>query len=222
MFRRWRLKRVHAAFLESCRGLEDSRAYWDGLGRARRAFLQLLIPMPLLGLHADGALILEALRALEETCRSDLLTEDVLRKYHAAIMGTDEGAGVYRKNDASVFGSKRAGAAPGKIPALMKQLDFRIREVQKKLDQEGPRPPEEVLRSATELYHRIGFIHPFSDGNGRVARLAMNHLLRRYEAPYVILPPVHESLPLWNALEEANQGRPEGLLEVALACRHAV
>src|SRR5690349_11624309 len=136
MVRRWRLKRVHAAFLESCRGLEDGRAYWGGLGWARRTFLQLVIPVPLLGLHEDGTLLLKALRALEETCRSELLTEDVLRKYHAAIIGTGEGPGSYRKHDASVFGSRRAGAAPGKIPALMKQLDFKVRGAQEKLDGE--------------------------------------------------------------------------------------
>ena len=42
-------------------------------------------------------------------------------------------------------------------------------------------------------------IHPFSDGNGRVARLALNHLMRRYGQPYLVLPPLNESPPLLGA-----------------------
>lgn len=66
-----------------------------------------------------------------------------------------------------------------------------------------------------DLYQRLGLIHPFSDANGRVARLAMNHLMRRYGLGYVVLPPLDEPGPLWEALQEAHKGHHAQLLEVA-------
>jgi Fic family protein len=103
----------------------------------------------------------------------------------------------------------------------MKHLDVRLRDEQRGFDERKPFSATGILETAVDLYQRLGLIHPFPDANGRVARLAMNHVLRRYCLGYVILPPLSEPGPLWPALQEAHKGRLDSLLDVARAgvCR---
>jgi fido (protein-threonine AMPylation protein) len=104
----------------------------------------------------------------------------------------------------------------------LKALDLKIRDCQSRFDANGGCEDSQLLRSAVELYYRIGTIHPFPDANGRVARLAMNHLLRRYGAGYVIFPPLSEPSPLWQSLMEAEQGRLDSLVAFANECRYEI
>ena len=46
---------------------------------------------------------------------------------------------------------------------------------------------------AAEVHKRFVFIHPFIDGNGRVARLLMNLILIRHGYPVAIIPPILRS-----------------------------
>jgi Fic family protein len=59
--------------------------------------------------------------------------------------------------------------------------------------------------NAFEAHFRLVSIHPFSDGNGRTARLLMNLLLFRGGYPPVTIGPDHRSAYL-NALEIAQLG----------------
>ncbi len=223
MFRRWRLKKIHAKFLESCRNLKEGRAYWDQATGLRRWFLETLSPIPLMSLHEDGERLLAALTWLESHCHERSLDEQVIREYNRMVYtGGPEPAGEYRKKKISVIGSKINRPPPEKVSALMKQLEMKLHDEQEKFD--GMRPLEEsaVRATAVDLYQRIGLIHPFADANGRVARLAMNHLLRRYHLGYVIFPPLGEPSPLWEALQNAHIGKPESLIDFAVKCHRRV
>ncbi len=223
MFRRWRLKKIHAKFLESCRNLKEGRAYWDQATGFRRWLLEAISPIPLLGLHEDGERLLSALRWLESNCRERLLDEQVIREYNRMVYnGGPEPAGQYRKGKISVIGSTISRPPPEKVPAFMKQLDLKLSIEQKKFDALKPVDESAVLTVAVDLYQRLGLIHPFADANGRVARLAMNHLLRRYRLGYVILPPLSEATLLWDALQEGHVGRLEPLLDFARKCGRRV
>jgi len=46
------------------------------------------------------------------------------------------------------------------------------------------------MPKAAEAHRRFVFIHPFIDGNGRVARLLMNLCLLRHGYTLAIVPPV--------------------------------
>jgi Fic family protein len=59
---------------------------------------------------------------------------------------------------------------------------------------------------AAELHYNLVAIHPFSDGNGRTARLLMNYHLLRHGYPHAIID-VGERAEYLSALEEANAGR---------------
>ena len=45
-----------------------------------------------------------------------------------------------------------------------------------------------LLEQATRLHYRAVWIHPFSNGNGRWARLLANIWLRRHEASLILWP----------------------------------
>jgi len=69
-------------------------------------------------------------------------------------------------------------AEPEEVPAKMKELLDWYRKDTKDLH------PIEV---AAILHHRFVLIHPFDDGNGRVARLVMNYELLKHGYPPVII-----------------------------------
>jgi Fic family protein len=223
VFRRWRLKKIHARFLESCRNLKEGRAYWDQSSGFKRWFLETISPIPLLGLHEDGQRLLTALHWLEANSRERPLGEQIIRKYNKMVY-TDgaEPAGEYRKGRISVIGSTIPRPAPEKVPVLMKQLDMMLTDQQKTFDATPTVDDAAVIATAVDLYQRIGLIHPFGDANGRVARLAMNHLLRRYQKGYVILPPLSEAPDMMEALQQAHRGRLEPLVGIAGTCVHKI
>jgi fido (protein-threonine AMPylation protein) len=216
MWKWLKLRRAHARFLESNRSLKNGKEYWDQASGHRRWLLQAISTVPLLGLHEDGQSLFQALKWLEANCRSTVLGEEVVRRYHRMIcQAGDSGAGAYRKNSVAIRGSPIPRAAPDRIPALMKQWALKLEHEQRRLDAIPTRDSSDVLSIAVDVQQRLGMIHPFSDGNGRVSRLAMNHLLRRYGLGYVIFPPLHQEPLLLGALEDAHRGKPEQLLSFA-------
>lgn len=218
-----RLKAVHAKFLESCRTLESGRGYWDGAGPLRKWFVQLITPVPLLALDEDGKPLYDALLWLEANCRAKALGEELVRHYHRMLRPrSSEPPGEYRKGTIVVKDSTLPRPPGPKVPLLMRQFDGVLKGEQARLDGLSPAPADDVLRTAVTLHHRLVAIHPFTDGNGRVARLLMNHLLRRHGQPYVILPPLSASPEHMAALQEAHAGRLDVLVSLAEKHRHGL
>jgi Fic family protein len=183
----------------------------------KRWFLETISPIPLLGLHEGGKHLLDALLRLESNCRERPLNEQVIRQYHRMIyQGGAEPAGDYRRGRISVIGSTIPRPPPEKVPGLMKQLELKLLEDQKKFDTTNSVDESATLRVAVDVYQRIGLVHPFADANGRVARLAMNHLLRRYRMGYLILPPLSEMPELMAGLQTAHAGNLEPLLKLGV------
>jgi len=219
MLRALRVRTAHARFLESCRNLREGRDYWSGVSPLNRWVLRTVLPVPLVSLLPEGKPVADALERLERDCRTRPLSVDALLDYHRVI--DPAGGGAYRSGEVRMTSSTVTPPPATRVRSLMGQLGATLLDRQAAWDEERP-SLDVALREAMDVYQRIGYIHPFRDGNGRVARLALNHLLRRYEHPYVVLPPLSESPALMDALQEGHRGNLNPLVCFGRLCLRRV
>jgi Fic family protein len=114
--------------------------------------------------HFDALLWARDLAAQTTT-----ITEAVVRDLHGRIVARSEPgiAGVYSPHRRRTAGSAAVFPNPAKVPELMRSFGVWL--------ETAPPTPE----AAFDAHFRLTAIHPFSDGNGRTARLLMNLLLLR-------------------------------------------
>jgi Fic family protein len=125
----------------------------------------------------------DAMDYLHTLVQGKTVQEENIRQLHKLIyFRIDEHeAGHYRKNKAVITGSKYPLPKPEGLSRLMKELIPSMDELR------GKKHPVE----AAALAHKeFVFIHPFIDGNGRVARLLMNLILLQDDFNIAIIPPV--------------------------------
>ena len=92
-------------------------------------------------------------------------------------------AGQYKTRPNSVitrYGDRFEYASPEETPGLMKDLV----DWYNAAEQEGKLSPVEM---AALFHYRFIRIHPFEDGNGRIARLLMNYILTRHDYPMIVV-----------------------------------
>jgi Fic-DOC domain mobile mystery protein B len=101
----------------------------------------------------------------------------VLKKIHQEMFGNVWGwAGRYRKCQTSI------GIQPGLIPS---QLAIFTAEVQSWSQHSVELT---FLEMAAQVHHRLVFIHPFENGNGRFSRLVADRILLAWRCPYPLWP----------------------------------
>lgn len=123
---------------------------------------------------AEEAGIARGKRWGERACRRrDVLTQDFLRDLHKRLFGDVwKWAGRYRDSERNI------GVAPHAISTELHKLfgDARAWE------DFATYPPDEC---AARLHHRLAWIHPFPNGNGRCARIFADlYLTRRGAIPF--------------------------------------
>ena len=74
-----------------------------------------------------------------------------------------------------------------------------------------------VIELSALFHHRLVHTHPFFDGNGRTARLAMNVLLMHAGYPLVIILK-HDRKKYYQVLSRADQGDPAPLVNFISRC----
>ena len=92
-------------------------------------------------------------------------------------------AGQYKTRPNSVitrYGDRFEYASPEETPGLMTDLVDWYNEAEK----EGKLSPIEL---AALFHYRYIRIHPFEDGNGRIARLMVNFILMRHDYPMIVV-----------------------------------
>ena len=111
------------------------------------------------------------------------VTEANILKLHRLFYGQIDkaNAGAWRKVRVFISGSRRVLPAPERVPDLMAAF------VKWMAQNEGKLHPVEF---AALVHQKFVFIHPFVDGNGRVARLLMNLALMRAGWTIAIIPPI--------------------------------
>lgn len=92
-------------------------------------------------------------------------------------------AGQYKTRPNSVitrYGDRFEYASPEETPSLMTDLVDWYNQA----EQEGKLSPVEL---AALFHYRYIRIHPFEDGNGRIARLMVNFILSRHDYPMIVV-----------------------------------
>lgn len=105
----------------------------------------------------------------------------------------DSHAGSYRTGAVRISGSNLIPPNPIKVPDLMTELFTGLSVI------------ADPVERAAKLHHGIAAIHPFTDGNGRAARLAMNFTLIAAGYPPISIPTDHRQA-YYSALEAADSG----------------
>lgn len=110
----------------------------------------------------------------------DLSLSLVLRWHHALFRGTKPDiAGRIRRHHVAISGSNFLPPSPVEIEPLLR--DF-FRWYARRKNREHP------VELAALVHLKFVTIHPFTDGNGRIARLLMNFVLRKHGYPMLNIP----------------------------------
>lgn len=152
---------------------------------------------------------------LEEARSGNPLTETFIRQIHKILLREDYEVyrnlpggvttsytihtGCYKTRPNSVItqtGERFEYASPEETPSLMADLIKWYQDEEAK----GELSPLEL---AALFHYRYIRIHPFEDGNGRIARLIMNFILARQEYPLIVVPTKTKQLYL-EALRKAD------------------
>ena len=124
----------------------------------------------------------EAYDYIYELAKNGDITEANIKKLHKLFYNRIDGgkAGKYRTEKVFISGSKYSLPGPEKINSLMADFVTKMGKAKKM-------HPVEYAASA---HKELVFIHPFIDGNGRVARLLMNLILLQKNYCIAIIPPI--------------------------------
>lgn len=120
-------------------------------------------------LESDNGLILydrvgELITASLTRGAGSPLTKDLVREFHAiATAGIESQPGTFRPGRVYITNSEHRPPPADEVPALVDQCsDYLQREWSEK----------DAIHLAAYVLWRLNWIHPFEDGNGRVARAA--------------------------------------------------
>lgn len=127
-----------------------------------------------------------------------MLSIDDICHFHQLLMyrETGETAGQYKTDENIITGSNYTTIAAIHVPDEMKKLENWMCTNRTKMH---------PIQFAAEVHRKLVYIHPFPDGNGRTARLAMNCILiQNGYLPCVISPAI--KLDYINSLEAGRGG----------------
>ncbi|KAF0133684.1 MAG: filamentation induced by cAMP protein Fic [Candidatus Saganbacteria bacterium] len=128
----------------------------------------------------DHYAALQYLYELVEKDKKHTISELLIRHLHQlVVMDTDrEWAGKYRDGNVIIGGAKHAPPEAIEIHGKMHDLIVWFKQNINKLH---------PIELAAIFHHKLVFVHPFFDGNGRTARLAMNLLLMGKGYPLAVI-----------------------------------
>ena len=117
--------------------------------------------------HLEQANIQNGLRWLSRNKSTDILNDQFARKLHLYLFGEVwSWAGLFRQTE------KNIGVDPLQISVRLRQL---LDDVQYWVENGTYTPIEAAIR----FHHRLVYIHPFPNGNGRHARVYADALLEK-------------------------------------------
>jgi len=146
-----------------------------------------------------------AIKYLEKTTRRAVRDQDILTLHQIVMKGIDDEAGRFRTTEVRIAGADFMPPPAYEVSHLIENLvDWYNRD------------PDELrpIELAAILHHRFVWVHPFHDGNGRVARLLMNLALIRSGYPVAVILNVDRS-KYYDTLKKADNGNPTSFVNFA-------
>lgn len=161
--------------------------------------------------HLEASGHADAYEEMMELVRNKDITENNIVKLHRLFFSKidDENAGVYRRSRVFISGSHYPLPGPENVPGLMKGC---IQNIAANRNSEHP------VIAAAKAHLEFVFIHPFIDGNGRIARLLMNLLLLQEGYTIALIPPVLRNEYI-ASIESAHKNE-EDFLRLICRCVH--
>ena len=139
-----------------------------------------------------------------EGVNEPILCQSFFRKLHKKLFGEVwKWAGKYRKSE------KNIGIEPWKIPTELNKL---CQDTGYWIENNTYEWPELIAR----FHHRLVYIHPFPNGNGRFSRIVTNYLCLHNNQPmphwHAHLPPAQKRKLYIDALRKADMKNFEALI----------
>lgn len=147
----------------------------------------------------------EAIDYVEQlAAQHDPITSFHVRQIHKLVLARidDDNAGRYRDSQVRISGAAYLPPEAWEIPQRMTDWDTWLRDAETSLH---------PVAMAALAHHRLAAIHPFTDGNGRTARLIMNLLLFRSGYPPTVILRA-DRRQYYSALAQADVGRNRALV----------
>jgi Fic family protein len=140
-------------------------------------------------------------------------TEDMILRLHKLFYNNmdADSAGVYRNHQVFITGTEYLPPIPEDVPQQMSEL---VDELNVQKDSAHP------VVLAAFAHRRLVDIHPFTDGNGRIARLLMNMVLLNKGYQIISIPPVlrHEYISALKASQHENTPNDREFLKLIAQC----
>jgi Fic family protein len=153
----------------------------------------------------------EAIKYIENlvTGRSEIDEETVLHTHKLIMSNIAEDAGHYRITQVRITGASF-------MPPPSSEVRHRINEL---LKWQKENPDEYTpIELAAVFHHRFVQIHPFTEGNGRTARLLMNAILMKTGYPFITIMPKRDRPKYLKALMEADLGSASTFVNFVARC----
>ena len=116
------------------------------------------------------------LPAVGDTGFSTVTLQQAHRELYGGLKGRDESPGNYRSSEIWIGPSGSTAQDAYYVPPPHRQIPRMMQELDRFLKKDQTMPP---LVAAGMLYYQLETVHPFVDGNGRVARLSVQLFLGR-------------------------------------------
>ncbi len=130
--------------------------------------------------HLEATNLAEAYDLIEAIAKEEREIEHAtIQQIHEVVTrGIDVDAGKYRVQNVRITGANKTPPDFSNVYHLIDDLIAFLKDKDRK---------EHPIKTAAFLHHKLVEIHPFTDGNGRVARLLTNLYLMKRGYPPVVL-----------------------------------
>mgnify|MGYP001193813635 CR=1 FL=1 len=141
---------------------------------------------------------LDFLYELIDSKKQNTISERLIREIHHLIVKEADAdiAGQYREGNVIITGADHTPPEGFEVPSEMRELIKWINANKKKLH---------AIELAAIVHHKLAYIHPFWDGNGRISRIIMNIFIMQAGFPMAIILK-NDRKRYYRVLSEADKG----------------